>query len=184
MKKAIFLTLALTNMTYASNFLEKVNGELAKANKALGSANNELAINNNPSLAKSSLEQQEKIKAALSEKTNNEAQDQAIAEASANIFQFLRINSCIKDYKGSLLNAYAAPGKEYPSHNYIGSPIPLMKYHDKSTCATVLRIQGWNMPAKNALQFEVVYISDSSGESTKGNYELIKQSSGQWLFTK
>jgi hypothetical protein len=164
--------------------LEQVNGELSKVNRALGAVNNEQAINNNPSLAKISIEQQEKIKSALFEKTNNESQDQAIYEASQNIYNFIRINSCIKNYSGSLLNTYAAPGKEFPSHNYIGSPLPTMKYHDKSTCATVLRIQGWKMPAKNALQFEVVYISDSSGESNKRNHELIKQSSGQWLFSK
>ena len=93
MKKIVLLTLALTSTCNASNFLEKVNGELAKANKVLGGANNEQAINNNPSLAKSSPEQQEKIKLALSEKTNNEAQDQAISEAASNIFNFIRINS-------------------------------------------------------------------------------------------
>lgn len=37
------------------------------------------------------------------------------------------------------------------------------------------------MPVKNALRFEVVYISDNSGQVEKRLYELIKQPSGERL---
>ncbi len=40
------------------------------------------------------------------------------------------------------------------------------------------------MPARNALRFEVSYISDTSGEVVKGNHEVVKQPSGEWLFTR
>lgn len=129
-------------------------------------------------------EQASKLDAAITTKTRNPQLDQAISEAGPVIADFIKANSCIGGYDGSVMNAYVAPGKTFPAFNYIGAPVPVLKYHDKSRCATVLRLQGWEMPAKNALRFEVVYVSDSSGESTKSYHEVVKQSSGQWLFTR
>lgn len=131
-------------------------------------------------------EQDAKIQTALQTQTNasNKAMGQAIAEASSTISSFLRINSCLSDYNASALNAYAAPGKIYPNNNYISGPVTMMPRHDKNTCATVIRIHGWSMPTDNALKFEVVYMSDSSGESVKTAHELRKQPSGEWLFAR
>ena len=39
------------------------------------------------------------------------------------------------------------------------------------------------MPSKNALQFEVIYISDNSGEVGKRWLEVVKQGNEKWLFT-
>lgn len=58
------------------------------------------------------------------------------------------------------------------------------KYHDKSACLTVLRIQGVTAPALNALRFEVVYLAEDSGESNIQQYELVKQPDAQWLVTQ
>ncbi|MEJ8852192.1 hypothetical protein [Variovorax rhizosphaerae] len=128
--------------------------------------------------------QDAKLASALRQQATNKDTSAAIAESSDVISKFLRINSCITGYNASALNAFAAPGKNFPSFNYLNAPIPLMRYHDKGSCATVLRIQGWQMPTKNALQFEVVYTSDASGETIKMSNEVVRQPTGAWLFTR
>jgi hypothetical protein len=40
------------------------------------------------------------------------------------------------------------------------------------------------MPTLNSLRFEVVYISDTSGESGKSTHEIQKQPNGEWLFPR
>lgn len=128
--------------------------------------------------------QQARLQSSLSQGTQDKNINTAIAEASPTIRGFIETNSCITAYNGSALNRYAAPGKNYTSVNYIGAPIPKMRYHDKTSCVSVLRIQGWKMPAKNALRFEVSYISDSSDEVVKSNHEVVRQPNGEWLFTR
>lgn len=142
------------------------------------------ALAKGPQLATISDAQAAKIDAALQVKSPNKAIEQAVAEAAATIAPFLKEHSCLAAYNASSLNVYAAPGKTYPSNNYIGGPLPTMRKHNKGECATVVRIHGWDMPAKNALRFEVVYLSDSSGEAGKSRHELQRQASGEWLFTK
>lgn len=163
--------------------LEKVNQDLASVNNALAGKSS------SPSrpvvgLATITQDQISKIQAGLLSKNQNTSVAQAISDATPVISNFIKTNSCITGYNGSALDAYAAPGKTFGSFGYIGAPIPQMKYHNKATCASVLRFHGWEMPAKNALRFEVVYIAEDSGESVKGNHELVKQPSGGWLFTR
>ncbi|GGX95167.1 hypothetical protein GJV26_26615 [Massilia dura] len=107
----------------------------------------------------------------------------AVGEARNTIAQFLKVHSCIT-YNASSLNNFAAPGKLYPNNNYTQSPKPQMRRHDKGSCVTVQRVQGWAMPADNALRFEVVYTSDTSGESAKSMHEMQKQPNGEWLFSR
>ncbi|WP_167086080.1 hypothetical protein [Massilia frigida] len=137
-----------------------------------------------PQLASITDAQAAKIDAELQVKTTNKALQQAVAEAAPTIAPFLKANSCLGGYDASALNVYAAPGKTYPNNNYIGGPLPTMRRHTKGECATVVRIHGWDMPAKNALRFEVVYVSDSSGESGKSRHEVQRQAGGEWLFSK
>lgn len=131
-----------------------------------------------------STEQLAKLDVALAVKTKNRKLRAAIDGAAPVIRDFVKTNACITGYDGSALNAYAAPGKNYPTHNYIGAPMQTMKRHDKSSCVSVLRLQGWSMPAKNALRFQIVYHAADSGESVKQNHELIKQPGGEWLFSR
>ena len=142
------------------------------------------ALAKGPQLAAITDEQSAKIDAALQVKTADKALEQAVAEAAPTIAPFLKANSCLAGYDASVLNVYAAPGKTYPNNNYIGGPLPTMRKHSKGACATVLRIHGWEMKAKNALRFEVVYMSDSSGESGKSHHEVQRQASGEWLFSR
>lgn len=135
-------------------------------------------------IAPISLEQSEKINSAVRIKTNNTELREAVSEATPTIGAFLKINSCLAGYNASVLNAYAAPGKIYPSHNYIGGPMPTMYRHNKSSCVSVLRVHDWSMPTKNSLHFEVVYLAEDSGESSKATHELVKQTNGEWLFSR
>jgi hypothetical protein len=127
-------------------------------------------------------EQENKLMAAIATTGKNAQFDQAIVEAGPNIASFVKIEACTPDAnRGALLNAYAAPGKDF---GWYWLPMNGMKYHDKSKCASVLRLQGWSMPLKVVLRFEAVFISDNSGESVKTTHELVKQPSGEWLFAQ
>lgn len=128
--------------------------------------------------------QSAKIDAALQVKSPDKALTQAVAEAAAAIAPFLKIHSCMTGYNASSLNVFAAPGKTYPNNNYTKGPMPTMYKHDKAACVSVVRIQGWKMPSPNSLRFEVVYASDQSGESGKGQHEVQKQPGGEWLFSR
>lgn len=125
-----------------------------------------------------------KIDSALQFNAPNTTLTQAVSEAKSTIGPFLKIHSCLSGYNASSLNVYAAPGKLYPNNNYPHSLIPQMRGHDKSSCLTVQRILGWTMPSANTLRFEVVYLSDSSGESGKSHHEVQKQPNGEWLFSR
>jgi hypothetical protein len=125
-----------------------------------------------------------KIDTALQFDAPNTALTRAVGEAKSTIGPFLKIHSCLSGYNASSLNTYAAPGKLYPNNNYIQSPMSQMRSHGKSSCLTVQRVYGWAMPTANILRFEVVYISDLSGESGKSYHEVQKQGNGEWLFSR
>jgi hypothetical protein len=106
-----------------------------------------------------------------------------VDEAAPAIAAFIGQLACVVDTTGAnALNAHAAPGIDL--HNrYVGlHPMRLARYHDKSTCMSVSRVQGWKAPANNALQFEVVYKADDSGEISKLSHEAVRQPDGVWLF--
>jgi hypothetical protein len=63
-------------------------------------------------------------------------------------------------------------------------PTYAAQYHNKGVCMTVARIHGWQMQALNALSFEVVYLSDASGEAIKQSHEIVKQPDGAWHFSR
>ena len=128
-----------------------------------------------------SAEQQAKIQSAVAAKgLKDERAKQNLKEASETVSAFLENVSCIPDTDGSSLNIFAAPGHRFSPNGYPG-PMITTRYHNKSACLTVVRIQGVNAPALNALRFEVVYLAEDSGESNIQRYELVKQPDGQWL---
>ena len=126
-------------------------------------------------------EQRSRIQASLSQRVPDNNINAAISEATPVISEFLSVMSCMTGTLGARLNKFAAPGKVY---DIVDPPAPRMRYHNKGTCVSVLRIQGWKMPAKNALQFEASFVSDASGEVLKYYFEVVKQPNGEWLFTK
>ena len=121
------------------------------------------------------------LQAALQYKSKNSELQGAVEEATAVIESFLKVSSCLAGQYASPLNVFAAPGHSY---NYIVGPLPVMFKHDKSSCVNVIRVHGWITPTKNSHKFEVVYQAEDSGESSKGTHEVVKQPSGEWLFTR
>lgn len=170
--------------------MQQVNRDLAAFNKAIAPAPASMRNNSTssggpgvPNLAPITAEQLAKINAALTVKNQNRDIAQAISEATPVIRDFVRIASCLPTSGGSNgLNAYAAPGADLAWGG--AAPMPAMRYHDKSSCVTVLRVHGWKMPARNALHFEVVYQAEDSGESAIRQHELVKQPSNEWLFSR
>jgi len=185
-KKTLLLAAMLSTTSVHAGFLADVNKKLEDVNKALGAtpSTSQSVKATGRGLPTPTEGQLKAIDSALKVKGNNAALVNAIAEASESISGFIKIQTCIMDdRRGALLNIYAAPGTdEYNPMFYPMYPAGRMQYHDKSSCVSVVRMNGWEMPAKNALKFEVVYVSDSSGESVKEQHLLVKQSSGEWLF--
>lgn len=70
--------------------------------------------------------------------------------------------------------------------NMAVNPLPFdrAEYHPKDLCMDVTRIDGWAMPARNALTFVANFESRESGERARIRFEMVKQSDGRWLFTK
>lgn len=170
--------------------MQQVNRDLATFNKAIAPAPASIRNTNSgptspgaQNVAPITAEQLAKIDAALMVKNQNRDIAQAISEASPVIRDFVRTAACMPASGGSSgLNAYAAPGANLAWAG--AAPMPAMRYHDKSSCVSVLRLHGWKMPAKNALHFEVVYQAEDSGESAMRQHELIKQPSNEWLFSR
>lgn len=130
-------------------------------------------------------EQADQIKKETEKKTTDAKLRALIADAAPTIQEFIGKFSCLaatNDFPklSRMFTIYAAPGK------YL-VPIPPMNqtpYHNKNTCLNVARIQAWQAPALNALKFEVVYLAEDSGESTKTNHEMVRQPDGVWLFNQ
>ncbi len=108
-----------------------------------------------------------------------------VAQAAPAIAAFVGQLACMADYNGgTALNAHAAPGVDLYGRYVSLRPMARAKYHDKAACMSVSRVHGWKAPANNALQFEVVYKADDSGEISKLMHEAVRQSDGTWLFTQ
>ena len=108
-----------------------------------------------------------------------------VSDAAPAITAFIGQLACLSDHSGaSALNVHAAPDTDL-QNRYVGlRPMRLARYHDKASCMSVSRVHGWKSPANNALQFEVVYKADDSGEISKLSHEAVRQADGTWLFTK
>lgn len=186
MSSAIYKLLPFLLLAGCTETLQQVNRDLSSINRGLanaaGAPRAPKPAGGAPDLAPISARQLEQIDAALRVKEQNPAIAQAIIEAAPVIRDFIKINACLTGYNGTFLNAYLAPGRSESSFGYLGAPMPQMRYHDKSTCVTVLRFGGWTMPARNAIQFEVVYQAEDSGETLKSYHELRRQPGNDWLF--
>lgn len=180
---AILFTLIIAGCTSVNDGLKTFNEGMSSLNKTLASglpAGQSSQTGQRRFGSSISQEQELKIKANLSIKTNDNAINQAIAESSSVIESFAKAESCINNHRDSSLELYTAPGGRM---NTSYAPMMSMKYHDRSKCVTVAKLQGWSMPARNALQFEIVYVSEISGEVKKRGHEVVKQPNGEWLFT-
>jgi len=108
----------------------------------------------------------------------------AITEATPNISKVTSFLACYPSYDShKYLAQYSAPNVN--AFFTTSSPMYQMRsYHPQSQCVSVAKFQGWKMPTYNSLRFETIYISEASGQSQKQTYEMVKQPSGEWLFTQ
>ncbi len=179
--------LILLSMTAQADSLKDFNKALSDLNQSLNKPAQTARPQTPPArtatnMAPITTEQQDKIKQALAKRTTDARVKGMISEASPTVQAFVERLSCIVGGGGGeSLNLYAAPGKSFHG---LAAPMVFTRYHDKGTCLTVARIHGWSAPALNALNFEVVYLAEDSGESIKTNHQMVKQPDGIWLFTK
>jgi hypothetical protein len=128
-------------------------------------------------------DQKKAIETALMKNVPNDRIREMVKEAASSITQMAERMGCLADNKGaSALNEFAAPNVPYGSGIQYNFPMHHAKYHDKSSCLSVLRISGWLAPANNALRYEVLYKSDASGESRAVKHEVVRQPDNSWLF--
>lgn len=128
--------------------------------------------------------QRARIQKALNVKSGKAQLDAQIKDASSTIADVLRIHSCWQFGPNSgdrnPLGAYEAPGASLFGPALASRPAK-MQYHPKTSCVALLRLQGWKMPAANALGFEAIFQSEASKETSKAQYEFVRQPDGEWL---
>ena len=177
------MVLTLTACASVNDGLNTLNSGLATVNQILGAPTT--AQNTSvPNLARITTTQTNLISQNINkgQQQSSAKMRSAITEASPNIEKVIRFISCYPDFNPQrFLNQYEAPNEDpFITH----TPISRMQYHPKTQCVSVVRFQDWSMPAANALKFQVVYQSDSSGESNTQKYEMVKQPSGEWLYKR
>lgn len=138
-----------------------------------------------PGFAAPTAEQSQAVSALIPKNVPNEKVGALVSEATPTISEFVGKVACMADYRAATsLNGLAAPGVNLGNSYIMLFPMRAAKYHSKAACMSVTRVHGWKLPAANALQFEVVYKADDSGEVAKLGHEIVRQPDGTWLFTQ
>ena len=75
-----------------------------------------------------------------------------------------------------------------PDTNFLQTNLALAisrtRYHPRSACMTILRIDNWSMPANNAVSFRVQFVSDVSNETVPISYLFRANEEGTWLLSR
>ena len=168
--------MVLTGCESVSTALETTNAVLGATNSVLGAATGTSSSSSSRSSSSYSrtprptAEQQLKID-NLAFKASNAQITQAINEAKPNIQKMLRHTSCFNaNNMGAITTSNA--GLIYNPSGF--------GYHPDGKCVDVVRVYGWEMPARNVLRFVVVYSSEISGETSKSSVEM-RHEDGEWL---
>ncbi|MES2316139.1 MAG: hypothetical protein V4631_01475 [Pseudomonadota bacterium] len=129
--------------------------------------------------------QQEAFTLEIGKNVANAKMRPLVKDATPAIANFIGKLACVVDSTGSRsLNEYGAPGVELHNRYVSNHPMYQARYHDKGSCMSVTRVHGWASPANNALEFEVVYKAEDSGEIKKLTHEAVRQPDGAWMFTR
>ncbi len=108
--------------------------------------------------------------------------------ASGTVAKITLILSCYPEPIDTALLKYVAPGNEHvPGFVFSQGVMDRAAYggfrfHPKTQCVTVDRIDDVKAEAKNALSYRVVYVSDVSGETFITKYTMAQQPDGAWLY--
>jgi hypothetical protein len=129
------------------------------------------------SLPKMSIRQAQAIHDQLFAKVSDQAIHRARDEARPFIERILGIAGCSP---APDITRYLTP-LSTPDASNQRSPMARMKYHPRSQCLTVVHVDGWRIPADDALSFRAVFLSDLTRESSMMQYEMVKQADGGWL---
>jgi hypothetical protein len=130
-----------------------------------------------------STEQVQALKRHIGTGTGDAAMAQARQEAATHIERAVMGHACQPKAGagGAFMNTMMAPNTM--NMLYFPSPRQGMHYDTGSQCLDVVRVDGWTMPARNALNFRAVFASKASGEGASRSYQMVKQPEGAWLFT-
>lgn len=130
-----------------------------------------------PPRAELSEVQKQQLSKQLNPKKTNAQLKAMIAEASPTVEKVLSMTACF--YPGNSFGTYQSRGGNFT--NFPQNP-HLFSHHDSTRCVNVQRVKDWKASAKNALTFNVLYVSEESGESFEHKYEIQKQLDDVWLF--
>ena len=125
---------------------------------------------------KPNAQQQAQLNTALTYKASNAQLKQAITEAKPVIYQFLEVASCQLTGRGTYLNGVARITSSERDH-FVAMYKP--SNHPEGKCLNVERVDSWEMVAKNAFDFRVLFVSEESGESRIGIMGMRKED-GEW----
>jgi len=167
----IAVSFALTGCT--AEQLRSVNQQIANLNRTLSG----------PIMPQPTAAQQQQIISAINQPQSNQKIQQAISEAEPVIQKFIQFLACYStDHNPSrYLIQYSAPNASFSS---LVTPFSGMQYAPRNMCLDVVRMDNWNMPALNALEFRTIFQSSVSGESSSRTFTFQKQPNGEWLFLK
>jgi hypothetical protein len=132
-------------------------------------------------------EQKEAIEAALMKNMSNERVRAMVKEAASSIIWMAEKIGCLNHDRGlSGLNELASPNFNLADYFNVRYPMTTYsagtKYHDKSVCLSVIRFSGWKMLADNALEYQVTFKADDSGETSVITHSIIRQPDSTWTF--
>ena len=114
-------------------------------------------------------EQKQLIEAALMKNVPNDRIREKVKEAAPSVTWMAEKMGCLNSNRGvSGLNEYASPNFDlasYFTNNYPMNEFSGAKYHEKSICMNVTRVSGWKALADNALEYQVTFKAEDSGET-------------------
>lgn len=164
----------------AGTVLETVNRGLARLNQAL--AGSAPVASTAPVMPQPSDQQIAQLAAALQAPGKPSDVQQMFEEGRQVVGEVLLLSSCYTGWDIQRpLGRYAAPDAVPGA---FATTMAMLKYHPKSQCLTVQRVDDWQIKARNAFAFRALYVSDASGESRAIRYEFVKQPDGVWLLRR
>lgn len=158
--------------------LEEVNSGLEQINGALSGKPNTQTTSATPAPTSNKLIKSTQDISATFVRPKDTKINAKIKQAEPSIVDLISATACdTLSPKGSLKRYWENPN----TNNMYVSPTIGMNYH-KSGCVNVIRVNGWTMPAKNVVKFNVSYESPTTGEGTSRSFTAIEQDDGSWLF--
>ncbi|OOR89921.1 hypothetical protein B0181_05790 [Moraxella caviae] len=179
------VAMSLAAMESQASFWDKVGQGLGVVNKTLGVITGNTATTeshrSDKVFARASDTQLEQIAKVVQTRTGRADIDQTLNEAQDNIFEMILKASCSDNWRLNF-GRIQSPEEEWLSRDGVGSK---MVHHPKDRCATVQSMGSFAKPAKNIIEFKIIYASDISGEANSCKAKLRDQyGTGEWLVSE